>query len=70
MLGISGPSSVDRRYRGHVLLNFVGHRPTVEGGSGWAGGGVSRMDAAIEATWTYLRRPPERPSRAAKPGIR
>ena len=35
------------------------------GGSGWVGGGVSRMDAAIEPTGTYLRRPPECPPRPA-----
>ncbi|HDS1827233.1 TPA: hypothetical protein QEM95_11430 [Stenotrophomonas maltophilia] len=32
---------------------------TVEGGVGPVVGGVSRMDAATELTWTYLQRPPQ-----------
>jgi hypothetical protein len=31
--------------------------------------GVSRMDAAIELTWTYLQRPLRSPTRPAKPQI-
>ncbi|MCT4541765.1 hypothetical protein NSY55_27090, partial [Pseudomonas aeruginosa] len=31
---------------GHVFLTFDGHRRTVDGGSGWAGGGMSRMGRA------------------------
>ena len=39
------------------VLIFCGHRPTVEGGSGWVCEGVSRMDAATKPPWTGLRRP-------------
>ena len=57
MLGISQRSSVDRSHRSREwILIFDGHRPAVDGGSGWAGGGMSRMDAAIEPTWVKAHR--------------
>ncbi|CRD54191.1 hypothetical protein BN1263300072 [Stenotrophomonas maltophilia] len=55
-----------------LLFSFRGGRSrrTVSE-AGWVGlrRGVSRMDAAIELTWTYLQRPLRSPTRPAKPWI-
>ncbi|KRG81937.1 hypothetical protein ABB31_03250 [Stenotrophomonas pavanii] len=52
-----------------IFLCFRGwhSRQAVGGRTGWGCGGVSRMDAATKATWTYLRRPPAIPPRPTQP---
>jgi NAD-dependent dihydropyrimidine dehydrogenase PreA subunit len=51
-------------------VNAIFPEDLSKGRRGWVCGGMSRMDAATELTWTYLQRPPQTRTRRPQPGNR